>query len=122
MAESAVLCQNSLQNASECITLSENGGMAMALSTISARIETKDKERFDKFCKEVGLSTSSALNLFVKAVLRENRIPFDVAAQDPFYSESNMKFLEEGAAAIKAGKGVVHELIEVGGDDEEELV
>lgn len=29
----------------------------MALSTISARIETKDKERFDKFCEKVGLST-----------------------------------------------------------------
>lgn len=94
----------------------------MALSTISARIETKDKERFDKFCEKVGLSTSSALNLFVKAVLRENRIPFEISLPDPFYSESNMKFLEEGAAAIKAGKGAVHELIEVGGDDEEELV
>lgn len=122
MAESAALCQNDLQTASECITLSENGGLTMALSTISARIETRDKERFDKFCEKVGLSTSSALNLFVKAVLRENRIPFDISLPDPFYSESNMKFLEEGAAAIKAGKGVVHELIEVGGDNEEELV
>lgn len=122
MAEISVKCCDGLQNASECITLSENGGLIMALSTISARIETKDKERFDKFCEKVGLSTSSALNLFVKAVLRENRIPFEISLPDPFYSESNMKFLEEGAAAIKAGKGVVHELIEVGGDDEEELV
>lgn len=113
MAESAVLCQNNLQNASECITLSENGGIAMALSTISARIETKDKERFDKFCEKVGLSTSSALNLFVKAVLRENRIPFDISAPDPFYSESNMKFLEESAAAIKAGKVVVKTMDEL---------
>lgn len=104
---------DNLQNASECITLSENGGLIMALSTISARIETKDKERFDKFCENVGLSTSSALNLFVKAVLRENRIPFDIADKDPFYSESNMKFLEESAAAYKAGKVVVKTMDEL---------
>ena len=32
---------------------------------------------------------------------------------DPFYSKENMSFLREGAAALDAGKGVEHELIEV---------
>ena len=48
----------------------------MAQATISARIDEKDKQAFDNFCSDVGLNTSAAINLFIKAVLRERRIPF----------------------------------------------
>ena len=51
----------------------------MALATITARVDEKDKIRFDAFCSNVGLNTSAAINLFVKAVLRENHIPFEIA-------------------------------------------
>ena len=47
----------------------------MALATVSSRIALEDKIRFDKFCENVGLTTSAALTLFIKAVLRENKIP-----------------------------------------------
>ena len=43
----------------------------MALTTLTARVDQKDKADFDKFCSNVGLNTSTAINLFVKAVLRE---------------------------------------------------
>jgi hypothetical protein len=36
----------------------------------------------------------------------------DNAAVDPFYSESNMAHLRRGVAALNAGHGVAHELIE----------
>lgn len=51
----------------------------MAQSTISARIDSDDKLAFDLFCSRVGLNTSSVLNLFIKKVIAENRIPFDVS-------------------------------------------
>lgn len=51
----------------------------MAQTTISARIDEKDKAAFDRFCDDVGLSTSAAISIFVKAVLRERRIPFEIA-------------------------------------------
>ena len=35
---------------------------------------------------------------------------------DPFYLENNMAYLRRGIAALNAGKGVEHELIE---DDDE---
>ncbi|MBM6853835.1 type II toxin-antitoxin system RelB/DinJ family antitoxin [Mediterraneibacter glycyrrhizinilyticus] len=39
----------------------------------------------------VGLNTSTAINLFVKAVLRERRIPFEIQqSPDPFFSERNL--------------------------------
>jgi len=87
----------------------------MAQATISARVDSTDKTAFDTFCYEVGISSSSAINMFIKAVLREHRIPFSIS-NDPFYSESNMSFLKEGVKALNAGKGTIHELIEE--DDE----
>lgn len=83
----------------------------MAQATISARVDSTDKKAFDNFCNDVGISSSAAINMFIKAVLREHRIPFSIN-NDPFYSESNMAFLRDGVQALNSGKGVVHELIE----------
>ena len=58
---------------------------------------------------------STAINIFLKKVARERRIPFELSA-DPFYSESNMAHLRRGVAALNAGKGVEHEPIEVEGE------
>ena len=52
----------------------------MSLSTISARIDSYDKYAFDSFCARAGLNASTAINLFVKKVIRDNRIPFEISA------------------------------------------
>ncbi len=83
----------------------------MAQATISARIDSSDKSAFDSFCNDVGISSSSAINMFIKAVLREHRIPFPIY-NDPFYSDSNMAFLRDGVQALNEGRGTIHELIE----------
>ena len=89
----------------------------MAQATITARVDADDKKMFDEFCDDVGLNTSTAINLYVKAVLRERRIPFEIAQpEDPFYSESNMAYVRKSVEELHAGKGTSHELIEV--DDE----
>ena len=67
--------------------------------------------------KRQGLNTSTAINLFVKADLRERRIPFEITqAPDPFYSEENQAYVMKSIQELRAGKGHAHELIEV--DDE----
>ena len=81
----------------------------MSLATISARIDADDKRMFDSFCSSVGLTASGAMNLFVKKVIMEHRIPFEIGC-DPFYCESNLRFLREGVEALNAGNGVEHEL------------
>lgn len=87
----------------------------MALTTITARVDVGDKAAFDTFCAGVGLNTSTAINLFVKAVLRENRIPFELtpSAPDPFFSEENLAYVKKSVAELRTGKGTAHELIEV---------
>jgi len=84
----------------------------MAQATISARVDSKDKERFDKFCKNVGISTSAAIYMFVKNVINEHKIPFEVREPQAAYNAKNMEFLKEGIEALNSGKGVEHELIE----------
>ena len=83
----------------------------MSQSTISVRVDSEDKKAFDFFCNDIGISTSSAINMFVKTVIRENRIPFKIV-NDPFYSKSNMEFLKEGIKALNEGKGIPHKLLE----------
>ena len=85
----------------------------MPLATITARVDEQDKIRFDSFCNSVGLNTSAAINIFVKAVLRQNRIPFEISQNsDPFYSFQNQAHVLKSAEELRAGKGTAHELIE----------
>jgi len=84
----------------------------MALSTLTSRVDEHDKEKFISFCDSVGLSSSAAINMFVKTVIREHRIPFEIKVDDPFYSTSNQLHLMKSVQELKAGKGTAHELIE----------
>lgn len=84
----------------------------MALSTLTSRVEEEDKSMFLAFCDSVGLTSSAAINLFVKAVNREHRIPFEIKVEDPFYSTSNQLHLMRSIQQLRDGKGTVHELIE----------
>lgn len=63
----------------------------MAQSTISARIDSEDKIAFDVFCSRVGLNTSSVLNLFIKKVISENRIPFEISVPRPVSLDEGRK-------------------------------
>ena len=67
----------------------------------------------EQVCAELGLSMSAVFTIFAKKVGRERRIPFDVSV-DPFYSESNIRYLESKMADYKAGRiaFVEQELIE----------
>ncbi|MCL2446120.1 MAG: type II toxin-antitoxin system RelB/DinJ family antitoxin [Oscillospiraceae bacterium] len=86
----------------------------MAQTTFSVRMDSDVKNQFDEFCSLVGMNTTTAFNLFARAVLRERRLPFDITTiSDPFYGESNMAFLRSAKAALDAGQGVEHALLEV---------
>jgi len=87
--------------------------MAQAVN-VNFKLDADVKKSMEQACADMGLSMSAAFTIFAKKVGRERRIPFEITA-DPFYSESNMAHLRRGIAALNAGKGIPHELIE---DDE----
>ena len=59
----------------------------MSFSTIVARVNSDDKRNFNAFCNSVGLNTSVVINLFIKTVLRENRIPFNISGKNEVQNE-----------------------------------
>ncbi len=87
----------------------------MAQSTMSIRVDSNDKKQFEEFCNAVGMNLSVAVNMFMKKVIREQRLPFEISV-DPFYSEANIRRLEKAAKDIENGKYVIHEI--PGGDDD----
>ncbi len=80
---------------------------------VNFRLDENIKRNMEKACADMGLSMTAAFTIFAIKVSRERRIPFEVSA-DPFYSESNINYLEEKMADYKAGRlnVVQHELIE----------
>ena len=78
---------------------------------VNFKLDADVKRSMEQACADMGLSMSAAFTVFAKKVGRERRIPFEISA-DPFYSESNMAHLRRGIAALNAGKGTPHELIE----------
>lgn len=83
----------------------------MTQSILSVRVNSNDKKNFEQFCEQTGMNASVAVNMFIKAVLREQRLPFEVKA-DPFYSSANMERLEKSVQQLLEGKGTEHELAE----------
>ena len=65
----------------------------MANMTIS--LDNPTKERFTRFCDDVGLSASSVINVYIKTVVRENRIPFIIEGTNIPNAET-IAAMEEG--------------------------
>ncbi len=65
----------------------------MANMTIS--LDNSTKERFTRFCDDVGLSASSVINVYIKTVVRENRIPFIIEGTNIPNAET-IAAMEEG--------------------------
>ena len=45
-------------------------------------MDTEVKKRFDELCKDFGMSANTAFNVFAKAVIRQERIPFDLESEN----------------------------------------
>ena len=48
------------------------------MATLTINTDEKTAENFYTFCEELGLDMSTAMTLFMKACLREQKIPFEL--------------------------------------------
>lgn len=83
--------------------------------SVNFKLDADTKKSMEKVCSELGLSMTAAFTIFAKTVTRERRIPFDLTLNpDPFYSESNIRYLEKKMQDYKSGNLhiVHHDLIE----------
>ncbi len=79
------------------------------MAQISLRIEDDVKKNAEQACADIGISLSTAINIYLKKLGREKRIPFEVSV-DPFYSRENMDRLRKSVAQMEATGGTVHEV------------
>lgn len=84
----------------------------MSQTNINIRIDENLKKQFDKFCEDIGMSMTTAFNIFAKKVVKEQKIPFEITA-DPFYSDANIKRLKKAIKDAEDGKLTTHDIIEV---------
>lgn len=50
----------------------------MAQTTMTFRVDDSLKKSFDKLCDEFGLTNTAALTIFMKTMVRERRLPFEL--------------------------------------------
>ena len=54
----------------------------MAQTAMTVRMDSQQKAEFDKLCEQFGMSANTAINIFVKAVIRSKSIPFSIQAKE----------------------------------------
>lgn len=54
----------------------------MAQTAMTVRMDNQQKAQFDKLCEQFGMSANTAINIFVKAVIRSKSIPFSIQAKE----------------------------------------
>lgn len=55
----------------------------MANTNINIRMDADLKQQFEAFCADMGMTMTTAFNIFARKVVRENRIPFEISGHVP---------------------------------------
>lgn len=50
----------------------------METLNLNVRVDANDKKIFEQFCNNVGMNVSTAVNMFIKNVIREQKLPFEI--------------------------------------------
>jgi addiction module RelB/DinJ family antitoxin len=53
----------------------------MGQTAFTVRMDADVKRQFDNLCKDFGMSANTAFNMFARAVIKQERLPFDVESE-----------------------------------------
>jgi len=76
----------------------------MAQTTLNVRMDEDVKNALEDFCQDVGMNVSVAVNMFAKAVIREQRLPFEVTTQSRKFNDATAAALAESEEIIKSDR------------------
>ena len=60
---------------------------------ISVCVDANDKKNFEQFCENVGMNVSTAIKMFIKVVLREQKLSFEIRSKS--FSDTIYEKLQE---------------------------
>lgn len=69
------------------------------MANLTITLDDEDKKGLSDFCEQVGMTISGLFNVFTKQVLREGRIPFEIAVDRP--NRRTIKAMKEGDKLIE---------------------
>lgn len=55
----------------------------MPNTNVNIRMDSDLKKQFESFCSDMGMSMTTAINVFARKAVREYRIPFEIGAENP---------------------------------------
>ena len=55
----------------------------MAQTNINIRMDENLKKDFDSLCSDLGLTMTTAFNVFAKTMVRQRKVPFEIAMDIP---------------------------------------
>lgn len=55
----------------------------MAQVNVNVRMDSELKKTFEALCNDMGLTMTTAINVFAKKVVKECRIPFEISTTNP---------------------------------------
>lgn len=55
----------------------------MSQGNLTIKLDNETKREFNRFCEEIGINMTTALNMFIKKVIREQKIPFEISLNKP---------------------------------------
>ena len=80
----------------------------MALTeTVRARIDAELKHNVEQILSQLGMTTSQAINLFMKKIERERGIPFELKLPN----DETVKAIEEAEAGINMEEITLEEMV-----------
>lgn len=86
--------------------------MATATAPLGNRVDANLKRAFEATAEDLGLSSTSALTVFMKRFVEEGGFPFEVRRRTPteaeFASEMDARY-----RAMREGRESAHDLVEV---------
>ena len=75
------------------------------MANVSIRMEDNLKKQTEAILEQLGMNMSTAINMFARAIVREQGIPFSLKI-DPFYSDTNQAILNRTISAYESGQSV----------------
>ncbi len=75
----------------------------MAQTSINIRMDEDLKRQFDMLCNDMGMTMTTAMTIFAKKMVRENRIPFEITGSRP--NAETLEALAEMDDMIRNGTG-----------------
>lgn len=85
----------------------------MAQTNLTIRIDEDIKKEAESLFNRIGLSTSSAINIFFRQAVREQMIPFELKPYDNYYTGQRLERILNSKAQAEKGEVIIKTLAEL---------